>query len=210
MYLARHGETDWNLEQRVQGSTCKPLNANGIAQATALAELLADAPLDHIVTSPLRRAALTAEIVRDHHPSNPTLVAEPRLAEMCFGDIEGRRLPDFADTYRETLDAWARGELDVRWPGEGGESCEDVAERALAALKSISGSRHVLVVAHSRVNKSLIALLRGDLSRCSDVQQGNTCLNIFDLAPQALDEDGSVSTILLDFREHVERSEAWS
>lgn len=224
LYLARHGETDWNLEKRIQGSTCKPLNAHGVAQAHGLAELLSDAPLELIVTSPLRRAARTAEVIRRFHP-NAKWKLEPMLAEMCFGEIEGRTLTEYATTYQETLDAWARGDLDVRWPGAGGESCKDVADRGLAALRALgldscisnapllataqvshlSRPRHVLMMAHSRVNKSLIAMLRGDLRRCSEVAQGNTCLNIVDF-----DADGSSTLVLLDYCGHVGDSKAWS
>ena len=207
LFLARHGETDWNLEERIQGSTCKPLNSTGLAQAQALAELLSETPIELVVTSPLRRAASTAEIIRDKAHAHVKLLEEERFAEMHFGDIEGHRLSEFGSTYRDTLDAWARGELDVRWPGEGGESCQDVADRAMDALQSLSQlpERHLLVVAHSRVNKSLIAALRGDLSRCSDVQQGNTCLNVLDIA-----EDGKAEVVLLDYREHTAKSTAWS
>ena len=216
LYLARHGETDWNLEARIQGSTCKPLNANGLAQARSLAALLAEAPLELIATSPLRRAARTAEIVRDAHHPRAAWREDGRFAEMHFGEIEGRTLDEYRTTYRETLEQWARGQVDVRWPGEGGESTSDVAERALAGLADLGipvagreGAtrwRHILLVAHSRVNKTLIASFRGDLSRSSEVQQGNTCLNVFDVG-----RDGSVQTVLLDYREHVgDTSGAWS
>lgn len=202
LYLARHGETDWNLQRRIQGRTIdQPLNANGLAQAAGLAQLLVGEPLELIVASPLRRAARTAQLMHEHH-SDAAWRLEPRFEEMCFGQFEGRTLDEFETTYRSTLDAWSRGDLNVRWPGDGGESCGDVAKRALAGLRDLGlldspgldagATRHVLVVAHSRVNKSLIAALRGDLSRCSEVEQGNACLNVIDFV------DGRAEVVLLD------------
>ena len=206
LYLARHGETDWNLSKRMQGrSIDEPLNSNGLAQARALADVLAKEPLELVVSSPLRRAARTAELVHEGH-AGAAWRLEPRFEEMCFGEFEGKTLDQFEAAFASTLDAWARGELNERWPGAGGESCQDVANRALAGLRdALAGdSRHVLAVAHSRVNKSLIAALRGDLRRCSDVQQGNACVNVLDV-----DEEGEAAVVLLDYRGHTDGA-AWS
>ena len=56
LYLTRHGQTDWNLKDKVQGKTDIPLNEAGIRQAHMLAEVLADTPIDLALTSPLHRA----------------------------------------------------------------------------------------------------------------------------------------------------------
>ena len=68
LYLIRHGETDWNTENRIQGSTDKSLNAVGLRQADALRRYLADAPIELIASSHLRRAAQTADAVAAAHP----------------------------------------------------------------------------------------------------------------------------------------------
>ena len=65
IYVFRHGETDYNVQKRMQGYLDIPLNANGIAQAQALAKRLSDVKLDCIYTSPLSRAADTAKIVAE-------------------------------------------------------------------------------------------------------------------------------------------------
>ena len=207
LYLVRHGETNWNVEQRIQGSTDKPLNETGLRQATDLAALLSPVPLSLICSSPLMRASETARCVHAFHPG-AAWREEPRFAEMHFGEIEGRTLAEYAETYKATLAAWESGDTEVRWPGRGGESCQDVADRALEALEELLSEmrhRHICVVAHSRVNKSLLACLQGDLSRCSAVEQGNTCVNVLDV-----DAEGAWNVVLLDFREHVGRGEAWS
>ena len=66
IYLIRHGETDWNLEQRLQGATDIPLNENGLELARETAKGLQDVPFDVVYTSPLTRARQTAEIIRGH------------------------------------------------------------------------------------------------------------------------------------------------
>jgi probable phosphoglycerate mutase len=60
-YFLRHGQTDWNREGRYQGTSNVPLNATGIAQARAAAELLARVKVDRIIASPLFRALKTAD-----------------------------------------------------------------------------------------------------------------------------------------------------
>src|SRR3954471_7990952 len=85
--LARHGETDWNLQRRVQGHSDTPLNETGRAQALALAETLDGAELDAIYASDLERAYDTAQFVaqRKGLPVTPL----PELRERNFGTWEG-------------------------------------------------------------------------------------------------------------------------
>lgn len=68
LYLIRHGETEWNVEGRVQGLTDNPLNENGLNQATTLADYLSQEPIDRFVSSTLQRAASTADAVCAKHP----------------------------------------------------------------------------------------------------------------------------------------------
>lgn len=87
-YFLRHGQTDWNVEGRIQGHTDTPLNATGLQQAYTAAQKLTGHPITHIVSSPLIRAlktaAITAESVR-----LPVHV-DSRLMERTFGSIEGK------------------------------------------------------------------------------------------------------------------------
>jgi len=64
-YFLRHGQTDWNLQGRLQGHTDIPLNATGLDQAHAAADMLADQGIDIIVSSPLVRALKTAAIISE-------------------------------------------------------------------------------------------------------------------------------------------------
>ncbi|MCH5324324.1 MAG: histidine phosphatase family protein [Eubacterium sp.] len=98
IYLVRHGQTDWNLAGKNQGRTDIPLNATGIEQARQLAEKLKDIHFDCVFSSPLRRAATTAQIIH-----NGAIICDERIIERCNGELEGelntrvRELIDFSD-----------------------------------------------------------------------------------------------------------------
>lgn len=83
IYVFRHGETDYNVQKRMQGYLDIPLNANGIAQAHELANKLSNIKLDCIYSSPLSRAAETARIVAD--AKNIKIIPENRLSEWNLG-----------------------------------------------------------------------------------------------------------------------------
>ena len=68
LYLIRHGETEWNKSGRYQGSTDVALSAMGVAQAEKVASYFKDIPLDGVITSPLKRARITAEGIAKSHP----------------------------------------------------------------------------------------------------------------------------------------------
>ncbi|MGE5273955.1 MAG: histidine phosphatase family protein [Verrucomicrobiota bacterium] len=136
--LARHGETDWNLEHRWQGQSDTPLNDTGRAQARALAGVLAGEPIDAVYSSDLIRAHETARLVAE--PRGLAVTAIRDLRERSFGSVEGM-----------TTD-----EIQARYPGielpwSDGETREAMAERVLGALRRIADTHpdaHVLVVSH--------------------------------------------------------------
>jgi probable phosphoglycerate mutase len=144
--LVRHGETDWNRERRIQGSTDIPLNETGREQARATGELLAGRRWTALVASPLSRAAETARIIGEHVGlGDPEL--EQRLAERDYGAAEGLTGPEIDATFPDGADV----------PGR--EPREAVAERAVAALHDLA-ARHpgeaVIVVAHGGVIRSVL------------------------------------------------------
>jgi broad specificity phosphatase PhoE len=131
LLLARHGETDWNAEGRLQGHTDRPLNDFGRRQAKELADRLAGEGADAIYTSDLVRAKETAEIVGER--LGLTVVVDPDLREKDWGTWEGL-----------TGDERVHVELV-------GESTEDHRDRVMAAIRRII-ERHpdqrVVVVTH--------------------------------------------------------------
>ena len=97
----RHGETDWNLQRRPQGSMDIPLNQTGLDQAQALSTKLANTPCDVIYTSSLQRAKTTAEIINTQH--KVPLIATDSLREQSFGPFEGQVLETEDDAYDFTM-----------------------------------------------------------------------------------------------------------
>ena len=91
LYAIRHGETDWNVEHKAQGQTDIELNENGINQAMAAKVAVHNLDIDFIISSPLKRAAKTAEILSD---GKYEIIYDERLKERSFGDIEGKKLND--------------------------------------------------------------------------------------------------------------------
>ena len=99
----RHGETDWNVAKRIQGSVDTELNKIGLHQAELLAKRLASEPCDVIYSSDLKRAKKTAEIINAHH--RVELIATPNLREINFREFEGKNIED--DQVRAALDAYS-------------------------------------------------------------------------------------------------------
>ena len=87
-YFFRHGETDYNVEKRVQGWQDIPLNSNGIAQAHELANKLSNVKFDCIYSSPLSRALKTAQIVCEKSPTK--IILEDGLKERNLGVFSGK------------------------------------------------------------------------------------------------------------------------
>ena len=146
LYLVRHGETEWNRQRRIQGSTDIPLNETGRVQALETAMLLTAAGPGLVVTSTLVRALETAEIIaRILSVDLPTPVAE--LVERNYGEAEG-------------LDYL---QIETRFPDRslvpGRESNHDLAARSLTALLSVARSSEAeatVVVAHGGVIRAIL------------------------------------------------------
>ena len=135
LLLARHGETDWNRELRIQGSSDIELNELGRQQAQFLAQELTDVDLDAIYSSDLSRAQATAAAVAATHGLE--LQLDPRLRERSFGSWEGLT--------REDISTFPKGSR------HDGESDDDVRRRVLAAVEEIAANHpgeQVLVVSH--------------------------------------------------------------
>ena len=145
--LARHGETDDNIEPiRIQGRRDTPLNDTGRAQAAELAERVAGEGIASLWSSQLSRARETAEIVGARLGLEP--VIDDRLAEGDRGELEGRYWRDVAREDPELYAAWRRAGETFRFPG--GESLREQMDRTLAALADVraAGPLPALVVAH--------------------------------------------------------------
>jgi broad specificity phosphatase PhoE len=158
VFLARHGETDYNAGRRFQGLLPVPLNETGRAQAAGLAELAAGHGFLKLWTSPLLRARQTAEIVGERIGLAP--VEDARLVETDTGDWTDRWFSDMEAEHPEQMAAFRRGDPEFAFPG--GESYREQTARVMAALRDIAAdTRPTLVVCHAMV----IRLALADLGR---------------------------------------------
>jgi len=159
LYLARHGETDLNIDERFQGISDLPLNARGALQAAALEQAL-PADIEHVVSSPQQRAYQTAEAVsRVRGLPHTTMV---QFRERDFGQWEGLTHAQAQAAYPAL---WARGgafQWDEAPPGA--EATHEVVarvEEGLRLLVDAQAGGSVLLVAHGFVVRSLRYLLEG-------------------------------------------------
>ena len=178
--LIRHGETEWNRIHRFQGRSDLPLNQKGREQSRALALALEEETLTAIYSSPLARAMETANLIRKLHPSVP-LFEENGLLEMDLGEFEGMEAKHWAEQYPDFLKAWLEKPGSVSMPG--GESLQEVQDRALDALERIiqlhSPDSTLLISSHNFVNLTILCYaLELSLDKFRDIRQGTTALNI--------------------------------
>lgn len=144
VYVARHGETDWNREARYQGRRESNLTQTGTAQAAALAEALAPFEIDRIVSSPLRRCVATAWPLSQR--TRVAVETEPRIVEISHGDWEGRLRDDIAREDDTTFRQWQAEPQNVIF--RHGESLADVRRRWRAFAAGLAGKHGVVVVTH--------------------------------------------------------------
>jgi broad specificity phosphatase PhoE len=145
VYLARHGESDWNVERRWQGHTDRPLTEKGRRQAKALAARLAGVDLDAVYASDLRRAWETAEAVAQAHGLEVTRL--PELREVHVGSWGGLTRDECEARFPEAFERWRSG-------GQGwddGETYDEMAARVVSTLHQLARDHpngRVLVVSH--------------------------------------------------------------
>jgi 2,3-bisphosphoglycerate-dependent phosphoglycerate mutase len=148
----RHGETDWNRQQRFQGQIDVPLNAAGRAQAALLAAHLGPgARTDSFFSSDLMRAQQTAAPLAAAWGATPLLHAG--LREQAFGVLEGLDAPTIREQHPELWSRWLEHGADFALPG-GGESLRAFHRRVLDAVRELAeanADRSLTVVTHGGV-----------------------------------------------------------
>ena len=148
LVLLRHGETDWNAEERAQGHTDVPLNATGRVQAEVVAPVLAELAPSRLWSSDLARALETAAYVAA--ATGLAIERDPRLREYDMGVRSGLTRPEFAAAFPDEYAAWLAGDSTHPVPGE--ESSAQVHARVVPALQeclaALSSGETGIVVMH--------------------------------------------------------------
>lgn len=190
LYFIRHGETDFNRLNIVQGRRINAaLNAYGKTQARLLGDALRTARLDALYSSPLLRATQTADAIAAHYPTIERHT-DPDLEEMSWGILEGAANCSYSrKAFRQFYAHWGRN--DFAFAMEGGESVLDVADRALSAYRRILHAQEgqtVGVVTHGRWLRVLLASILPEygLPRMNDIHHHNTAVNKIEVADSGL------------------------
>jgi broad specificity phosphatase PhoE len=158
IFLARHGESDWNAANRFQGHSDRPLTKLGRRQAETLAELVAAENVDAIYSSPLIRALETARIVAAR--TGLDVVPVDDLCEVNTGSWSGLSRDEVAERFPEAFERWTSG--GAGW--EDGETYEDMAARTLRAVSRMAGAHpegRILVVSHGGPIRAIQAAANG-------------------------------------------------
>jgi probable phosphoglycerate mutase len=148
--LIRHGETDWNVGTRIQGSTDIPLNARGLAQAQRIAQALADETLHHVVTSDLSRAHATGAPLAQ--VTGAALRHDAGLRERAFGIFEGLTFEEIGQRHPEGAESWRR--RDPAFGPDGGETLQAFFDRCVATAQRLAAAHageSIALVAHGGV-----------------------------------------------------------
>ena len=183
LYLIRHGQTDWNVAGKIQGSTDIPLNDTGRRQASCLAEGMRRRPVETVFCSHLTRAYETAKAIGDSQQVPVQMVRG--LEEVGYGVWEGMTMEEIRDRYPKELEQWYTSPVDVAPPE--GESQTEVYERCGRAVEEILGRSHgdVAIVSHGATVVFLLEYLLRDESRDEedDIIVGNASISTIDYNP---------------------------
>lgn len=156
LVLLRHGRTAWNAERRFQGHADPSLDEVGQQQAYEVAGVVAALCPDLLVSSDAARAMQTAQ--RISAATGLEVYVEPRLRERGLGHWEGLTREEVAERYPDEFADWVAGRDVSR---RGGESREQVADRALAAFRSLPEVATLVLVTHSATAMALCNALIG-------------------------------------------------
>ncbi|WP_228713307.1 histidine phosphatase family protein [Raoultella planticola] len=157
--LVRHGETEWNGVNRLQGHLDSPVTARGHRQIATLIRALDGEKIDRVVSSPAGRAVAAATPIAAHFAC--PIRFDARLIERGFGPLEGTVYSQLNDEQRRLFDAIYSGDPHVTPPH--GESLAAAVARTTAALLEAgeAGDRCVCVVSHGQVMQAVISTLDG-------------------------------------------------
>lgn len=164
IYFVRHGQTDWNAEQRFQGQRDIPINITGRQQASrngsVLKSLLKEPPALEYVASPMSRTRETMEIIRGEMGlEEQGYRTDARLLELNYGDWEGITLQEMQRSHGSLSEARNSNKWDFVPPGENSESYAMQAERFAPWLDEVA--HPTVCVTHGGIMRCLWKIVGG-------------------------------------------------
>lgn len=176
IYIVRHGQTDFNIRQVVQGrGVNSDLNETGHQQARFLYDHYRDVPFEVVYTSKLKR---TQQTMADFMSGAIPHEVRESLDEIDWGIFEGvEHHPDLQRTYYDIINSWKNGNLHIKI--EGGESAQDLSDRLQPFVQELKASSHrtIMVCTHGRTLRVLVCLLLNKpIEEMDDFSHENTCV----------------------------------
>lgn len=160
IYLLRHAETEWNRQERLQGTLDVPINAAGVRQSRTLARRLQNLPIGRIFTSPLARARQTAAIIAASQACDTRI--DNDLRELDHGVWSGKTISAINRLYPSQVEAWRfepeRSRIDCAEPMQ---AAYIRAARSLKMLLRMSFEENILVVGHGVTNSLILCAAAG-------------------------------------------------
>lgn len=161
VYCIRHGKTEWNVENRMQGHLDSDLTAKGKNDADSLAFRLQDTHFDQIISSPSGRTVETAKRVRGSRSLE--VKKDPRLREIYLGEWQGKTFEEIKEIDADLFDDyWNRPAL---YRSKTGENFQDVKNRVAEFLEDAEmryTGQTILIVTHSVVIKTLLMICKNN------------------------------------------------
>lgn len=175
-YIVRHGETDWNIVQRIQGHTDNDINKTGEMQAAKAAHDLDDVHIDMVYSSDLLRARRTAEIIAAE--KKLTVHTTQALRERNYGKFEGKLFAEVDEFYRLLLRAADAKESEKLWKEHRVESNDIMIARIITFIREVAianpGKTALLVSHGGAMRQILIHLGFYDADQARKIRIANT------------------------------------
>lgn len=195
--LVRHGQTEWNRDERFRGRADLALDETGMRQAEVIAERIANWQISALYTSPLKRAIMTAETFA----RRLNLAVQPLdgLIDINYGRWQGCSPEEVAEHQGELYTQWRQYPHEVCFPE--GEGLQQVRQRAAAVLEWVSAQhadQTVVLVSHKVVCKVLICIALGlDNSHFWQIEQDVGAVNVLQM------KDGNLAVVLVNDTCHL-------
>lgn len=179
--LVRHGQTEWNKNERFRGRADVPLNETGLAQAEATGQRVASEwKPTAIYTSPLSRSVKTAEAIAVHF--NLMVEIHPGLVDIDYGEWQGLSPEEAHQYWPKDIDAWYNQPHLAHIPG--GETLADLRVRAMQTVKELvelHSEETVILVGHTVINRIiLLGILGLGNERFWRIKQDTCAINVFE------------------------------
>ena len=179
VYIVRHGQTAWNLEEVFRGRADIPLDETGKKEVHLAGEALKDETLHAVYSSPLSRSMETAENIAKFH--NLPVTPLEAIIDISYGEWEGVGLKEVQQQSPDLYALWLQEPHKIRFPQ--GETLEEVCSRIMEALEDLlikHRNENIVLVAHRVPNKVICCTLLGlDNSNFWRIQQDTASTNLF-------------------------------